>query len=153
MFSVYLVQAYCNNGRRNWSSRDHEYRFLTTSILYRFLTKALQINPYLKKNLKRALIVSIIAPLLMYRTCICFYNAEVGFYSFSTGFGMNTYATRFFQLKRSCPPGPPCHMYATVPQNPEEAFFLNLHTHVDVSNVTVYYQEVHTETPDNWLTV
>ncbi len=44
-------------------------------------------------------------------------------------------------------------MYATVPQNPEEAYFLNLHTHVDVSNVTVYYQEVHTETPDNWLTV
>jgi hypothetical protein len=35
-------------------------------------------------------------------------------------------------------------MYATVPEDPTTAFFLNLHTHVDVPEVTVFYQELNT---------
>lgn len=79
-------------------------------------------------------------PILFHKSCVCFYNEEIGFYSHSLGFGLNSYITRLMQLKRSCPPGPPCHIYATIPENPEEAFFLNLHTHEDVSDVTVFYQ-------------
>jgi hypothetical protein len=33
-------------------------------------------------------------------------------------------------------------MYTTIPENPSEAVFLNLHTHVDVNSVEVYYQEL-----------
>ena len=33
-------------------------------------------------------------------------------------------------------------MYTTIPENPSEAIFLNLHTHVDVKSVDVYYQEL-----------
>lgn len=76
----------------------------------------------------------------MYKTCLCFYNEEIGFYSMKLGFGVNTYFTRIFQLRDACPPGQPCQMYATIPEDPSYAFFLNLHTHKDVKNVIVYYQ-------------
>ena len=83
----------------------------------------------------------------MYKTCITFYNAEVGYYNDWVGFGMNTYLSRMASLKQSCPPGPPCQLYATVPEDPSYAFFLNLHTHQDVDKVIVYYQELHTSDP------
>lgn len=83
----------------------------------------------------------------MYRTCLCFYNAEIGYYNHALGFGVNTYLSRIFQLKTSCPPGPPCHMYATIPEDPSYAFFLNLHTHTGVGKVTVFYQKLNTDDP------
>ena len=36
-------------------------------------------------------------------------------------------------------------MYTTIPENPSQAIFLNLHTHIDVKSVDVYYQELLTE--------
>ena len=38
-------------------------------------------------------------------------------------------------------------MYATVPEDPSYAFFLNLHTHTEVDKVVVFYQELHTTDP------
>ncbi len=69
----------------------------------------------LKKKLLIAAAVSILLPLFMHRTCLCFYNADIGYYNKFLGFGINTMVTRFFQYKKACPPGPPCHLYATIP--------------------------------------
>lgn len=66
---------------------------------------------------------------------------------------MNTYALRFLELKTSCPPGPPCHVYATVPEDPHQAFFLNIHTHTDVEEVIVFYQEFNAKDPTKFMNV
>jgi hypothetical protein len=39
----------------------------------------------------------------MYKTCLCFYNEEVGYYNHALGFGINTYFSRLATLKKSCP--------------------------------------------------
>ena len=70
------------------------------------------------------------------------YNTETLFYSNFFGYDINTYVTRLLTIKESCPVGGPCQMYTTIPENPSEAIFLNLHTHVDVKSVDVYYQEL-----------
>ena len=44
-------------------------------------------------------------------------------------------------------------MYATIPEDPSYAFFLNLHTHTDVGKVDVFYQELHTPDPSVFLNV
>lgn len=56
-------------------------------------------------------------------------------------------------MKRACPPGPPCQLYATIPEDPAHAFFLNVHTHEDVSNVVVYYREVNSPNVTDFLIV
>ena len=53
----------------------------------------------------------------------------------------------------SCPPGAPCQLYATVPEDPSYAFFLNLHTHPNAGEVTVFYQEMDTPDPEKFLNV
>jgi len=44
-------------------------------------------------------------------------------------------------------------MYATIPEDPSYAFFLNLHTHKDVAKVQVFYQELYTSEPTVFLNV
>lgn len=72
-----------------------------------------------KKTIKKQLILvaifSILLPLFAHRTCLCFYNDEIGYYNHALGFGINTMFTRLFQLNKACPPGPPCHLYTTLP--------------------------------------
>lgn len=127
-----------NNGRRRWDWGMHQTH--TKSVTKAFLELAFQIDPATKKKIIQMVIISTLGNMFMYRTCLCFYNIQIGFYNPVLGFGINTYITRFLQTERSCPPGPPCQMYTTVPENPEEAFFLNVHTHIDVKQITVFYQ-------------
>lgn len=84
--------------------------------------------------------VSIVVPLFFHRTCLCFYNEEIGYYSHKLGFGINTMFTRMLMLDKACPPGPPCHLYTTLPEDSITSVFVNLHTHVDVENVTIHYK-------------
>ena len=44
-------------------------------------------------------------------------------------------------------------MYTTIPEDPTEAFFLNLHTHVDVKKVIVSYQELVNDDPTRFINV
>ncbi len=44
------------------------------------------------------IIISVIANLFMYRTCLCFYNVQIGYYNHALGFGINTYTTRLLQI-------------------------------------------------------
>lgn len=103
---------------------------------------ALQSQRTLKKKLLIVGIISIVVPLFCHRTCLCFYNNEIGYYNNLLGFGINTMFTRFFQLQKACPPGPPCHLYTTLPEDSITSVFVNLHTHIGVDNVTVHYQEI-----------
>jgi hypothetical protein len=142
MMAVQTLQIFLNNGRSQWKE-DAPFR-MHLPTFKAFLTLSLKLTPPSKKALIKAAIISVVAPCFMYRTCLCFYNDEVGYYNDLLGFGVNTYLTRIFQLKDSCPSGAPCHMYATIPEDPATAFFLNLHTNPDVSKVIVYYQELNT---------
>jgi hypothetical protein len=138
MMAVDVVQIYLNNGRKKWDEETE----LTVHVptIKKYISLCLKLSPDSVKDLKKSAVYSVLFPLLLYRTCLCFYNEEVGFYSYTVGFGINTYFSRIFQLKESCPVGGPCQMYATIPEDPSYAFFLNLHTHPDVSKVIVYYQ-------------
>jgi hypothetical protein len=42
-------------------------------------------------------------------------------------------------MKESCPPGPPCHMYVTVPEDVATSAFINVHTHKSIKSLTVLY--------------
>lgn len=74
MMGVYLLQAYMNNGRRNWTKMENDENSTQSSIFESFVSKARKMNPRFKKNIKKAILVSIIAPLFAYKTCLCFYN-------------------------------------------------------------------------------
>jgi len=133
MMIICSILAFLNNGRRNWTSDK-----LTESALkniLNFIKISLKMNKTIKKDLLKAIIFSILLTSFYYKTCLCYYHPEVGFFSQFFNFGVNTCFTRLFQLKDSCPPGPPCHMYATIPEDPSYAFFLNVHTHTDVSKL------------------
>lgn len=85
-------------------------------------------------------VASIVTSLFMHRTCLCFYVDGIGYYNHWLGFGVNTMFTRLFALRKACPPGPPCHLYTTLPEDSITSVFVNLHTHVGVNNVTIHYQ-------------
>jgi hypothetical protein len=48
--------------------------------------------------------------------------------------------TRYIHLPKACPPGPPCQLYATLPFDTATSVFLNIHTHVDVKDITINYE-------------
>lgn len=61
---------------------------------------------------------------------------------------VSTRFSRMINLPKMCPPGPPCHVFATLPENASNSILINVHTHVSVENVTLYYSPKH-ELPDN----
>lgn len=140
MTSILAIMVLLDSGRRKWDCEMHTST--NSSSIMAYLQLCLQIDPLVKKKIVKMAVISTLCVLFMYKTCLCFYNMEIGYYNNLLGFGINTYFTRLFQLEQSCPPGPPCQMYTTVPENPEEAFFLNVHTHVDVQSVIVSYREL-----------
>ena len=52
-----------------------------------------------------------------------------------------------------CPPGPPCHLYATLPEDTAHDVFISTHTHISITNVTVFYdlEESHLLNPSTSL--
>ena len=151
MTAVLAAMVILDNGRRKW---DWEmYNSSNTSTILAFLSLCLQIDPATKKKIIKMAVISTLCVLFMYKTCLCFYNMEIGYYNHLLGFGINTYFTRLFQLEQSCPPGPPCQVYATVPQDPEVAFFLNVHTHTDVKELIVSYRELNSSDVTSFINV
>jgi hypothetical protein len=155
MFVIYVVCIYLLNGIEE--SRREEFQNIEMQIMgeqseasvslinqrtnYAFLRRCFKKRKTNKKALIIAALISIFLPLFFYKTCISFYNDEIGYTSNFFGPALNTYWARLLELKRACPPGPPCHVYATIPEDPTTAFFLNMHTYPDIkSDVVVYYQ-------------
>ncbi len=42
-------------------------------------------------------------------------------------------------MKPICPPGKPCHVYATIPENATDNVFISVHTHKDVKELSLIY--------------
>lgn len=114
MMFFLTIMTLLDNGRKNWND-DDELGWNTWSRRKRFISGCLKLNNSVKKDLIKNAIISVVCSLFLYKTCLCFYNFEVGYYNNLLGFGINTYVTRIFQFKDSCPVGAPCQMYATIP--------------------------------------
>jgi len=84
--------------------------------------------------------LAIFMPLATSGLCISTFSDKYGYYWLEVRRVSSTF-TRWFDIEKVCPPGAPCHIYTTVPEDTATAFFLNVHTHVDVKEITVFYQE------------
>jgi len=85
------------------------------------------------------LFLSLFWPLVTRGACETFFNDDYGF-SFGKHTGISTKFTRKFWITDPvCPAGKPCHVYATVPDDPTTQVFLNVHTSYDVDNITLNY--------------
>ena len=79
MMAISTIQIFLDNGRQLWkedaipvSSRPVGTR---ASTVQRYLRLCLQLTPKSKKLLKIAGICAVVGPLLMYKTCLCFFNS------------------------------------------------------------------------------
>jgi Phosphodiesterase/alkaline phosphatase D len=79
-----------------------------------------------------------IVPLATENTCLCFYNSDYGF-EVNPLAVMSTRMTRAISLDPACPMGKPCHVYATLPEDPAHYVFINVHTNHAVTNLTIFY--------------
>lgn len=98
MAGINALRIILDNGRRRWDQEVHRSHPRATSITKVFWALSRKLDPATKKKIYKAVGIAIFANLIMYRTCLCFYNIEIGYYNEWLGFGINTYATRFIQL-------------------------------------------------------
>jgi len=82
-------------------------------------------NDY-KKILLGCVLLHTVLPLLFHNLCVSSYQSYVG-PIFGTA-SLSSELTRFFQLGKACPVGPPCQIYATLPEETATSVFLNVHT-------------------------
>ena len=96
-----------------------------------------------RKRLRRLvisfLIFSFVASYSLTGGCISFYEGYIGIKIKAIDLSVSTTLTRYFELDEACPPGPPCHIYATLPEDTATGVFINAQTHVDVHSITVKY--------------
>jgi len=100
-----------------------------------------------KSNRKKTKIWIVISGFLfVYLSCaiplalenLCFASwAPMGFDFF--GHLISTKLYREAILDPICPPGPPCHVYATLSGDASTSFFLNIHTSIDTPEVNILY--------------
>lgn len=88
-----------------------------------------------------ALVCTLFINFFFQNTCITLFNETFGLPldRFST---MSTKFTRYFQLSQVCAAGPPCHVFATVPEDASNAVFLNVHTSLSVDSLTIKYDTI-----------
>lgn len=82
-------------------------------------------------------VASIGLPIIFNNFCASAYQDYVG-PIFGTA-SLSTQLTRFFQLSKACPPGPPCHLYATLPEDASTSVFINAHTDESYEVITIFY--------------
>lgn len=83
---------------------------------------------------------SIFIPFFFENTCISLFNPPIGFY-ISGYIDISTKFTRHISENDKCPPGPPCHFYATLPENSTTSVFINVHTNTKYNDVIFKYDE------------
>ena len=79
---------------------------------------------------------SIFLPFLFENTCVSFHNSPIGFRLGNAD--LSTKLTRQTSENEKCPSGPPCHIYATLPENATNAVFLNFHVNQRHGNIQVF---------------
>jgi len=86
-----------------------------------------------------ALLLSFSIPLAFTDTCICIFTKAHGISVMNGTAVLSTRLLRSFQVDKQCNPGPPCHVYATLPTDTSTGVFINAHTDYDVESVVVKY--------------
>lgn len=85
-----------------------------------------------------AFILSFVVGFAFTGGCLDLYEDSVGI-TLLSGVSISTTLLRYFQLKDACPPGPPCHVYATLPEDTSTSVFINAHTNDAIENITVTF--------------
>ena len=88
------------------------------------------------------ILFSIAVPIYLMDTCITFFHEDIGFSIVHGDLAISTGFSRRFGLHRLheiCPVGPPCHIYATIPEDATHAAFINIHTNKAVKSILVYF--------------
>ena len=118
----------------------------------KIISTMLQIHP---KKVISGFIALIILALLVnsitYKSCVNDHVDARSGIAYGGGAGKNMYYyssafTRYLTMDKVCPPGRPCHVYATLPFDTSSSVFINVHTHVDVTQITINY-----DTEDNYI--
>ena len=78
MGGILALMVILNNGRKLW---DFRHSFNRVANIKTFFVLSFKLSSDEKKKIKKVIIISIIATLFMYKTCLCFYNAEIGYYN------------------------------------------------------------------------
>jgi len=91
-----------------------------------------------------AVVLSFTIPLVLRDTCICIFSKDHGISILNGTAVFSTHLIRSFTVEKQCKPGPPCHVYATLPSNTSSSVFLNVHTDYDVESVTIEYDLLET---------
>jgi len=86
-----------------------------------------------------ALAFSIFIPLAAQGTCMAVFTMNYGVLGSYPDATISTSFTRTLSLPEMCKVGPPCHVYATIPEDGSKYAFINVHTHYDVTNLTINY--------------
>lgn len=68
-------------------------------MMNEYISLCLKLTKFSQKVLLIGPIVVVLVNLFMYKTCLCFYNSEVGYYNDALGFGINTYCYRALVLE------------------------------------------------------
>lgn len=97
----------------------------------------------MSKYLSYILIVGVLITLYPLGASIALEGSCQVWYEDTYGIYDNTYATRLireWQLPTMCPPGPPCHVYATLAEDASTEVFITAHTSKVHTNVSVCWQ-------------
>jgi len=134
----YDVMEFRPNSVKNMKNKDHENCFkfhmkqfarinIVTCRRYKIF--------YIGANVL-IIFFAIFLPFLFQNTCVTFHNPIIGWKIGNAD--LSTKITRQTSLNTKCPAGPPCHVYATLPENATNAVFLNFHTNQKHDNVEVF---------------
>jgi hypothetical protein len=83
--------------------------------------------------------ISIFIPLALVDSCWCFYTADTNGWEIASMASVSTRMSRAATMSQQCPPGKPCHVFATLPEDTDTAVFINVQAHVDVTSITFKY--------------
>lgn len=90
-----------------------------------------------RKKLLLVLFISFTLAFTFSGGCLAFYEEYVGFKVYV--FNLSTTFSRYFELNDACPPGPPCHIYATLPEDASTGVFINVQTNVQYEKISIFY--------------
>ena len=82
-------------------------------------------------------LVGVVFPPVSAGLCLCYYNTDMGIVFGDTS--LSTRLTRYLTMPESCPPGPPCHVYLTLPEDSSHFVFLNAHASPHYDSLKVHY--------------
>jgi len=84
------------------------------------------------------LLLSVSIPILLDELCVCFF-CDYGIPFSSSNSMISSRMMRKYTIPDACPPGPPCHVYTTLPEDGAKSIFINAHTSIENENIKIYY--------------